>query len=42
MYFFGIFLDLRRPCNAMDRGGCLKILRDMGVGEKIVRPIARF
>ena len=29
---FGIFLDLRKAYDAMDRGRCLDILRDAGVG----------
>ena len=40
--FFGIFVDLRKAYDAMDRDRCLKILCDVGVGEKTVRLIARF
>ena len=40
--FFGIFADLRKVYDAMDRDRCLKILRDVGVGEKTVRLTARF
>ena len=38
----GIFLNLKKAYNAMDRDRCLKILRNMGVGEKTVRLIATF
>ena len=38
--FFGIFVDLRKAYDAMDRDRCLKILRDVGVGEKTLRLIA--
>ena len=31
------FLDLRKAYDAMDRGRCLDILRDSGVGPKTVR-----
>ena len=37
-----IFVDLRKAYDAMDRGRCLKILRDAGVGEKALCLIARF
>jgi hypothetical protein len=40
--FYGIFLDLRKAYDAMDRGRCLKILRDVGVGEKTLRLLSRF
>ena len=40
--FFGIFVDLRKAYDAMDRDRCLKILRNIGVGEKMVRLIAQF
>ena len=39
---FGIFIDLHKAYDAMDRGRCLKILRDAGVGEKTLRLISRF
>ena len=39
---FGIFLNLRKPYDAMDRGRCMGILRDCGVGEKTLRLIGRF
>ena len=39
---FGIFIDLRKAYDAMDRERCLEILRDCGVGEKIIRLISRF
>ena len=32
---FGIFLDLRKAYDAIDRGRCLKILRDAGVGPRL-------
>ena len=31
---YGIFIDLRKAYDAMDRGRCLEILRDCGVGER--------
>ena len=31
---YGIFVDLRKAYDAMDRGRCLEIRRDCGVGEK--------
>ena len=40
--FFGIFLDLKKAYDAMDRDRCLKILRDVGVGEKTTHLISRF
>ena len=40
--FYGIFLDLKKAHAAMDRDRCLKILRDVGVGENTVCLINRF
>ena len=34
--FFGIFVDLKKAYDAMDQDRCLKILRNVGVGEKTV------
>ena len=39
---YAVFIDLRKAYDAMDRGRCLDILRDCGVGEKALRLIARF
>ena len=40
--FYGIFLDLKKAYDAMDRDRCLKILRDVGIGERTIRLIAKF
>lgn len=40
--FYGIFLDLKKAYDAMDRDRCLNILRNVGVGENTVRLISRF
>ena len=39
---YGIFVDLRKAYDAMDRERCLQILRGAGVGEKAIRLISRF
>ena len=39
---YGIFLDLRKAFDAMDRGRCLQILEDAGVGPKALRLIRAF
>ena len=39
---FGIFLDLRKASNAMDRGRCLAILDEAGVGPCALRLIKIF
>ena len=39
---YGIFLDLRKAYDAMDRSRCLLILKDCGVGFKTLRLIQRF
>ena len=39
---FGIFLDLRKTYDAMDRGRCLDILRDSRVGPKTIRILKAF
>jgi hypothetical protein len=39
---YGIFIDLRKAYDAMDRGRCLEILRDYGVGPNIVRLLETF
>ncbi len=40
--FFGIFIDLRKAFDAMDRGCCLEILVLHGVGPKMLRLICNF
>ena len=40
--FFRICLGLKKAYNAMDRDRCLKILQDVGVGEKTIHLISRF
>ena len=39
---FGVFLDLRKAFDAMDRDRCLDILKNYGVGPKILRLIKNF
>ena len=39
---YGIFLDLRKAFDAMDRGRCLAILEDAGVGPCALRLIRSF
>ena len=39
---YGVFLDLRKAYDAMDRSRCLKILQDCGIGFKTLRLIQRF
>ena len=39
---YGVFLDLRKAYDAMDRSRCLLILKDCGVGFKTLRLIQRF
>ena len=39
---FGIFLDLRKAFNAMDRGRCLAILNDAGMGPYALLLIQSF
>ena len=39
---YGIFLDLRKAYDAMDRSRCLLILKDCGIGFKTLRLIQRF
>ena len=39
---YGLFLDLRKAYDAMDRGRCLQILEDCGVGPKARRLIKAF
>ena len=42
MPIFGSFIDLKKVFDAMDRGRCIAILRDRGVGEKALRLITIF
>ena len=39
---YGIFLDIHKAFDAMDRGRCLQILEDAGVGPKALRLIRTF
>ena len=39
---FGIFVDLKKAHNAMDRGKCLDILEDYGVEPKLLRLLRQF
>ena len=40
--FYGIFIDLRKAYNAMDRERCLVILEGYGVGENMLRLLRSF
>ena len=40
--FFGVFIDLKKAFDAMDRGRCLAILALHGVGPKMIRLIRSF
>ncbi len=40
--FFGVFINLRKAFDAMDRGCCLQILALHGVGPKMLRLIRNF
>ncbi len=40
--FFGIFIDLRKAFDTMDRGRCLQILVLQGVGPQMLRLICNF
>ena len=40
--FFGVFIDLKKAFNAMDRGRCLAILTLHGAGPKMTRLIRSF
>jgi len=40
--FFGVFIDLKKALDAMDRGRCLAILALHGVGPKMLRLIRSF
>ena len=40
--FYRIFLDLKKAYNMMDRERYLKMLRDVGFGEKTLHLISRF
>ena len=39
---YGVFIDLRKVYNAMDRGRCLEILKAYGVSPKMLRVIGFF
>ena len=36
----GVFIDLRKACDAIDRGRCLEILKAYGVGPKMLKVIS--
>ena len=40
--FFGVFIDLKKAFDAMDRGHCLHILEGYGVEPNIIRLIKNF
>ena len=40
--FFGVFIDLKKEFDAMDRGRCLVILALHGVGPKMLQLICNF
>jgi hypothetical protein len=42
MPFFGIFINLKKAFDAMDRGRCLAILALHGVGPQMLRLIRNF
>ena len=42
MPLYGVFIDLRKAYNAMDRGRCLEILKAYGVGPEMLRVIGFF
>jgi hypothetical protein len=42
MPFFGVFIDLKKAFDAMDRGRCLAILALHGVGPQMLRLIRNF
>ena len=39
---YGVFVDLRKAYDAMDRGRCLEILKAYGVGPKMLKVIGFF
>ena len=39
---YGVFIDLRKAYDAMDRGRCLDILKAYGVGPKMLKVISYF
>ena len=39
---YGVFIDLRKAHDSMDRGKCLEILKAYGVGPKILKVIGFF
>ena len=39
---YGIFLDLRKAYDSMDRGRCVEIMRAYGVGENLLRLLTNF
>jgi hypothetical protein len=40
--FYGVFLDLKKVFDAMDRERCLLILEGYGAGPNMVKPICNF
>ena len=39
---YGVFLDLRKAYDSMDRGRCVEIMRAYGVGENLLRLLTNF
>ena len=39
---YGIFIDLRKAFDSMDRGRCLEVLAGYGAGPKMLRLIKHF
>ena len=39
---FQVFIDVRKAYNSLDRGRCMEILRDYGLGPKLQRLLQRY
>ena len=39
---YGVFLDLCKTCDSMDRGRYVEIMRAYGVGENLLRLLTNF
>ena len=39
---FWVFLDVRKAYDALDRGGCLEILRGYGMGNHLARLLENY